>query len=187
MTRRELVAGLLLGLTGFALNWFKLPLFFNVDFLFGSIVTMFALLRFGLATALLASLIAASCTWLHWQHPWAVVLLTAETLTVGLLIRNKKFDLLVADGIYWFTVGPLLTFAFHSVVMGTAPLATLLLIFKTLRERPAEYAGGRITLSELLAPEQPRVASLAQKSSAADHAGTGTGTGLSVCLFLHQS
>lgn len=43
---RDLIIGLLFGLIGFGLNWLKLELFFNVDFLFGSIVTMVDLQRF---------------------------------------------------------------------------------------------------------------------------------------------
>ncbi|MDK9717667.1 MAG: PAS domain-containing protein [Trichlorobacter sp.] len=126
----DLLIGLLFGLAGFCLNWFKLELFFNVDFLFGSIVTMVALQRFGLISGVTASLIASLVTLFHWHHPWAVVLFTAEPVLVYLLIKRKRFSLLNADILYWFTGGLLLVWLFYHHLMGFAPLATLVIALK---------------------------------------------------------
>ena len=117
MSRRDLIAGLLLGLAGFAVNWFKLPLFFDVDFLFGSILSMYSLLRFGLGAGLLAAVVAASCTWLHWQHPWAILSFSVEALCVGLLLTRRRMGLMAGALLFWSTVGLLLVwFCYHHLL-----------------------------------------------------------------------
>ena len=130
MTRRELVAGLLLGTAGFAANYFNLSLFFNVDFLFGSVFSMFALLRYGPASGLLAALIAASCTWLQWHHPWAIVIFSAEALVAGVLLYRHRIELITAVVLFWFSVGLLLVWLFYHQVMGFSGGATLLISLK---------------------------------------------------------
>lgn len=130
MNRRELMAGVLLGSAGFLVNWFKLSLFFNVDFLFGSVFSMFALLRFGPATGLLAAVIAAGCTWLQWHHPWAIVIFGCEALCAGWLGNRKRMDLMIGDIIYWLSGGLVLVWLFYHQVMGFNAGATLLVALK---------------------------------------------------------
>ena len=130
MSRRDLIAGLLLGLVGFAVNCFKLPLFFDVDFLFGSVFSMFALLRFGMAAGLLSALIAASCTWLHWQHPWAFLIFSVEALCAGWLLTRRRLELMTGALIYWATVGLLLVWLCYHRQMGLALDSTLLVALK---------------------------------------------------------
>ena len=127
---RNLLIGAMFGLVGFGLNWFKLELFFNVDFLFGSIVTMVALQRYGALAGITAALIASSATVLHWHHSLAVVIFTAEAVVVYQLGKRKRFNLLTADILYWFTVGLLLVWLFYHQIMGFAPLATLVIALK---------------------------------------------------------
>ncbi|MCE1226290.1 MAG: hybrid sensor histidine kinase/response regulator, partial [Geobacteraceae bacterium] len=127
---RSLLLGLLFGLAGFCLNWFKLELFFGVDFLFGSIVTMVALQRFGLISGLTAALIASLATLFHWHHPWAILVFSAEAVLVYLLVNRRRFSLLNADMLFWFTGGLLLVWLFYHHLMGFAPLATLMIALK---------------------------------------------------------
>jgi PAS domain S-box-containing protein len=127
---RNLLIGILFGLIGFGLNWFKLELFFGVDFLFGSIVTMVALQRYGLLAGTSAALIATSATIFHWHHPWVMVIFTAEVLLVHQLNRRKHLNLLNADILYWFTAGLLLVWLFYHQIMGFSPLATLVIALK---------------------------------------------------------
>jgi signal transduction histidine kinase len=130
MNRRDLAAGILLGAAGFAVNWFKVPLFYNVDFLFGSIFSMFAMLRFGFGAGFIAAVIAALCTWFHWYHPWAIVILVCEALCAGWLMKRKRTQLLVGDIIYWFTGGLLLIWLFYHLIMGFSVGSTLLVALK---------------------------------------------------------
>lgn len=127
---RNLLIGLLFGLFGFGLNLLKLELFFNVDFLFGSIVTMVALQRYGATAGIMAALIASSATIMHWQHPWAIVIFTAEALMVAQLNRRRRFNLLTADLLYWCTVGLLLVWLFYYQAMGFAFQSALVIVLK---------------------------------------------------------
>jgi len=128
--RTELMAGFLLGIAGFALNGFNLSLFFNVDFLFGSVFSMFALLRFGPASGLLAALIASSCTWFQWHHPWAIVIFSGEAIWAGWLMYRKRIDLMTGVIVYWFSGGLLLVWFFYNGIMGFNTGATLLVALK---------------------------------------------------------
>ena len=50
-TQHRIAWGVLLGLLGFAGNWFKFELFFNVDFLFGSLFVALLCRRLGTGPA----------------------------------------------------------------------------------------------------------------------------------------
>ena len=127
---RSLLIGLIGGLLGLGLNLLKLELFFNVDFLFGSIISMLVLQCFGGLAGITAALIASTATLLHWHHPWAVLIFTAEALAVYLLSTRRRFSFLNADILYWFTAGLLLVWLSYHHVMGFAPQATLVIALK---------------------------------------------------------
>ncbi len=128
--KRALLAGCIFGILGFAANWCKLELFFNVDFLFGSIFVMLALLLYGAGAALIAGLIAASCTLLLWHHPWAVITFFCETLFVAWRLRRGSRNLIISDLCYWFCLGtPLVWFLYHDV-MGIPTQAAQLIMLK---------------------------------------------------------
>jgi len=126
----NLLIGLLFGSLGFGLNWLKLELFFNVDFLFGSILSMVALQRYGVLAGVTAALIASTATIFHWHQPWAVVIFTAEAAAVYQLGKRRRLNLLSADILYWFTGGLLLVWLFYHQIMGFAPLATVVIALK---------------------------------------------------------
>jgi len=130
MRRKELTAAVLLGLAGFAGNWFKVELFFDVDFLFGSFFTILALLRFGPAAGIIAAAIAGSCTYFLWNHPYAWIILTAEAVAVALLTRRGRRDVLIADIAYWLVGGSVLVWVFFHLALGLEAKPTALLIFK---------------------------------------------------------
>ena len=127
---RALMTGLVYGLAGFALNWFKVEIFFNVDFLFGSIVTMFALMRFGVVTGVTAAFVAAACTWFHWHHPWAIVIFTAEALCTAMFHRKRNWDAVVNNIAFWFSGGLLLVLSFYQLVMGFPFVTAILMALK---------------------------------------------------------
>lgn len=117
----RLLWGLLLGLLGFAGNWFKFELFFNVDFLFGSLFVMLALVRFGAVAGIIAGVIASSCTFLLWNHPWAIIIMTAEAVFVAWRLRAGKRDCLTADIIFWLGIGLPLAYKTIAERMGISP------------------------------------------------------------------
>lgn len=127
MNHRTLIAGLLFGGAGFLLNLLTLELFLEVRFLFGSVLVLYALLRYGLGTGLLAALIAAGATVLHWHNPWNILIWGAEALVAGLLWQRRRVELLPAVMLYWFTLGIALIWFFYHLVMGLPPQATLMI------------------------------------------------------------
>ncbi|GAM09358.1 blue-light-activated protein [Geobacter sp. OR-1] len=129
--KKQLLAGVLLGVAGFAGNWFRYPLFLNIDFLFGSFFVMSALLRYGIGAGVVASLLASSCTWLMWKHPYAIIIFTLETVIVGILnSKRKKADILFNDIVYWFCFGaPLVWLCYHNLLHDNHA-STILIICK---------------------------------------------------------
>jgi len=102
---------------GLAGNYFKYELFFNIQFIFGSVFAMLALQMLGLAPGILAAALISSITYLLWNHPYAIVIMTAEVITVGLLTRRKGLGLVLACALYWLCLGMPLAYHFHHGLM----------------------------------------------------------------------
>jgi len=111
-----LVAGLTLA--GIAGNFLRLQIFFSIEFLFGSVFSLLALQALGLARGVLVAALVSSVTYILWNHPYAILIMTCEVLFVGLLLRGRKIELVLADAIYWLVMGMPLVFFFYHVVMG---------------------------------------------------------------------
>ena len=109
--------GVALIAAGLAGNYFNLSLFLNIDFLFGSIFAMLALQFFGLGRGIVAAAIIASYTYLLWNHPYAIIIMTAEVAVVGWLMGRGKVGMVLADTIYWLVIGMPLAYFFFHVVM----------------------------------------------------------------------
>ncbi len=128
--KRALLSGCLFGILGLSANWFRLELFFNVDFLFGSVFVMLALLRYGAGAGLIAGLIAASSTLFLWHHPWAVVTFFCEALFVAWRLRRGSRNLIISDLCYWLFLGTPLIWLLYHYVMGVPSQPTELIMLK---------------------------------------------------------
>jgi signal transduction histidine kinase len=115
---------------GLAGNIFKLPLFFGVDWLFGSIATMLILYIFGLPWGILSAVIAGSATYMLWKHPYAWIVLVFEAVFVGVLLKRGHKNLPLLDGIFWTFIGCPLVYLFHSVFVGFDTTSTIHVMFK---------------------------------------------------------
>ncbi len=102
---------------GLAGNYFRFPIFLNIDFLFGSIFAMLVLQFFGLGRGILATVIIASYTYILWNHPYAIIIMTAEVAVVGWLTNRRKIGIVLADTLYWLIIGMPLAYLFYHVVM----------------------------------------------------------------------
>lgn len=127
---RRFLLALLLGAIGFAGNWFRFPLFFNVDLLFGSIFVMLALQFFGLLPGLLAAVVAGSATWLIWNHPYALIIFSCELLITGLLYQRWRGNLMLANTAYWLLIGMPLAALFYGLVMKLGSDGTTAIMLK---------------------------------------------------------
>ena len=122
-----LLALIALGLIG---NYFKYPNFLNIDFLFGSIFAMLALQILGLGSGIAVAAITAVVTYLLWNHPYAIVIMTAEVAAVGLLMRHKNVGLVLADAIYWLVIGMPLVYVFYHGIMDVPVSNTTIVMTK---------------------------------------------------------
>jgi len=123
---------LFLGLiaAGLAGNYFKYSIFLNIDFLFGSIFALLALQFLGLARGVAAACIIAGYTYVIWNHPYAVIIMTAEVLFVGWLMQRRKTGMVLADTLYWLLIGMPLVYLFYHLVMDVPPSNTYIVMTK---------------------------------------------------------
>ena len=122
---------LLFGTLGYLGNYCRLPLFFGVDFLFGSIFVLIATYFYGTTMGVMVSVVASSYTYFLWGQPYAAVLLILESLWVGIGLhyqekRQRSRNMVMLVLTYWLCLGtPLcfisyfffLKFGFSSVVL----------------------------------------------------------------------
>ncbi len=105
---------------GLAGNYFRFPLFLNIDILFGSIFAMLALQFFGLGRGVAAATLIAASTYFLWNHPWAAVIMSAEVAVVGVLMQRRQIGMVLADTLYWLFIGiPLVYFFYRFVMQGS--------------------------------------------------------------------
>ncbi|WP_415238954.1 ATP-binding protein [Seleniivibrio woodruffii] len=118
----------LLGLLGYFANLDKFELFFNVDFLFGGVFSVIAIKRYGLFGVISAA-IAAAGTYVHWNHPYAVIIFTAEALALARFYSERE-DIILIDVLYWLTGGLVLVFFFYSGIMGMSAASAAIVYLK---------------------------------------------------------
>ncbi|GEM_PF-932737 len=120
---------LLLTALGVAGNYFNVPLFFSVSFIFGSIAAFIALITLGLVPALIVSAVASSYTWILWGHPYAMIIFMAEILFVGLL-RDRIRVYAFSDFLFWAAIGIPGGFLFYLGIMGLGQDTVFLIALK---------------------------------------------------------
>ncbi|WP_228060420.1 MULTISPECIES: hybrid sensor histidine kinase/response regulator [unclassified Coleofasciculus] len=107
-----------------------MPLFFGVDFLFGSIAILIVVYFYGVVWGIIGAVIASSYTYLLWGHPYTIIILTCEALFVGWRLRRHSQNMVLLDGIYWLVIGIPLVGFFYGVILQVPPIATWLIVFK---------------------------------------------------------
>ena len=121
---------LILVVAGWVGNYVSLPLFFGVDFLFGSIAVLIAIRLYGLFLGTIVALVAGSYTCLLWHHPYALIIFTGEAIFIGLLLRRQSQNLLLLDGIYWLCIGMPLVWLFYGGAMHMNANSVWLILLK---------------------------------------------------------
>lgn len=111
-------------------NHFHLDLFFGVAVIFGSIAVLMSVRLHGIAIGTLVALLSGVYTYYLWGHPYAMMIFTAEALSVGILLRYGVKSLIIADTVYWLLLGTPLVWLFYSQVMGMANDLALLILLK---------------------------------------------------------
>lgn len=112
-------------------NVFSVPMFFGVDFLFGSVATMMIARRHGPLFGALAAFVVSLYTLQLWGHPYALVIFTLEGLFVGLFSRRSNSGSVIrADAVFWLVIGLPLIWWFYSQFLGLPALSVWLIMAK---------------------------------------------------------
>jgi len=72
--RNRLLLGFFLVCMGVAGNYFRFPLFFGVDFVFGSVATVVAIIKLGRLPGVIVAFGGGAVTIILWQHPYAMII-----------------------------------------------------------------------------------------------------------------
>lgn len=115
---------------GFSGNYLRLPLFFGLDFIFGSIATVMVIRLYGKGWGILAGFMVSSYTFILWNHPYAIIIFTCEAVFLAVFFSRTKYNLLLLDGIYWLLFGFPLIWIFYNQILMMDWLATILLMLK---------------------------------------------------------
>lgn len=126
----KIYACILFCLLGFIGNWCKLTLFFNVDFLFGSFFAMLAIMIIGGTWGTVVGIVAGTCTYFLWNHPWASIIFAAEALCVAGLHAKRKGNIIIYDMLFWLCLGIPMIYLFYHQLMGMQLPSTLVVMLK---------------------------------------------------------
>ena len=115
---------------GYAGNYFSFPFGFGVDFLFGSIAVLIVVKLYGIWWGTIASLIASSYTIALWQHPYALIIFTCETLFFAWRLRRGNQNLLIIDMVFWLSIGMPLVLLFYGGILQVGAITTSIILVK---------------------------------------------------------
>ncbi len=126
---------LLFATLGYLGNYFRLPLFSGVDFLFGSIFVLIATYFYGITMGVLVSAIASTYTCFLWGHPYAAFLLVLESLWLGIGLRyqekqERSRNIVLLALFYWLCLGAPLCFTFYFFILKFGFNSVVLVVLK---------------------------------------------------------
>ncbi|TVR05744.1 MAG: PAS domain S-box protein, partial [Phormidium sp. GEM2.Bin31] len=121
-----------LGLTlaSLAGNHFNIPLFFGIDFLFGSIATLLITYLFGVRWGTLAAVLTNLYTLILWGHPYGMILLNLEIIWVGIGLRRSSFNMIALTSLYWLIMGLPLGIIVYGFILQIPNQLIILVILK---------------------------------------------------------
>ena len=119
-----------LSIIGLAANHYNLPLFFGVNFIFGSVAVLIAVHTLGTTAAVIIALITGAYTFWLWGHAYALIIFVVEALVVGVLYRRKIPSLILSDATFWIALGIPMIWLFYSGIMKLPDNSALLIMLK---------------------------------------------------------
>ncbi len=125
-----IVKMLLFSCAGFALNLLKVELFFKVELVFGGIISIIAICALGPLPGVVSSCIISGATFILWNHPYAIIISTAEAAFIVFFIARKNRSIILVDLAYWFSIGMPLVFLFYRYPLAMDADAAYLIMFK---------------------------------------------------------
>lgn len=126
------VAGwtLFLGILGYLTNQWGIQIPFGITFIFGGIFTGLAIIMLSPQAAIVSTIIASIYTYFLWNHPYALIVLTVESLVVSILYRRTKISVTIIDLFFWTILGiPIVVNVYH-LQLGVPVFDALLMALK---------------------------------------------------------
>jgi len=111
-------------------NTAKLPLFYGIDFIFGSIAVMYAAMAFGRLSCVIVAIIASAYTYYLWGHPYAIIIFTLEAIWFSTFWSQGKKNTVLIDTGYWLVIGIPLVLVFYVWFIGLSPEAAGIIAVK---------------------------------------------------------
>ncbi|MEP0880998.1 ATP-binding protein [Trichocoleus sp. ST-U3] len=115
---------------GYLGNYFRWSLFFDIDFLFGSIAVWIIVFLYGTGWGTFAGFISGICTYFIWHHPYTVITFTAEAFFVSLLFHRLRQNIVLLDGIFWLFIGMPLIWLFYAIILHVDTTQALIILLK---------------------------------------------------------
>ena len=124
---RLLLLTLLFSIVAVALNHLRLPLFFGIEFLFGAVIAVLAIVLLGARAAVVVGASAAAVTYFAWGHPYAWLVFSLEIAWLSYRwTQNRNVNLVLQDLIFWLFVGlPLIVFSYAYIIGSSWQTAAL--------------------------------------------------------------
>lgn len=130
LRHRAILALLLLLALCYVGNLTRWTLFFDIDFIFGSIAVWVVVSLYGVGWGAVAGLISGLCTYVIWHHPYTVITFTCEALFVGWLFHRTRQNLVLLDSIFWLLIGMPMIWLFYGVILQVDPAQTHIILLK---------------------------------------------------------
>ncbi|MBF2055729.1 MAG: response regulator [Cyanobacterium sp. T60_A2020_053] len=113
-------------------NYFKLPLFFGLDFLFGSIFVWVITYYYGQFWGALGGFIASTYTYFLWGHPYAIFTFSCEIIIVNYFWYKNNKNLVLLNILYWLLVGIPLIVISYGFILSVSPTELKLIALKQM-------------------------------------------------------
>jgi diguanylate cyclase (GGDEF)-like protein/PAS domain S-box-containing protein len=136
----------LLAVFGLLGNYFSLPLFFGVNFIFGSIPVLLVIYLFGARWGVFVALLVNSYTLVLWGHPFAIIVYTLEAVFIGLIWRHYSQRFLLLEGIFWLFLGLPIFWILHLIFIPLDTTQMSLLLLKYLLNGIANASIARLIM-----------------------------------------
>ncbi len=121
---------LFLGLTLLG-NYLSLSVGFSVDFIFGSVFGLLAVVILGPVTGTVISVLGALYTLELWNHPYGMVIFGLEAAWLGIArARAPVISIVITDALYWVVLGVPLILLFYRGWMGMETTSVSLIMMK---------------------------------------------------------
>ncbi|MEA5469582.1 response regulator [Spirulina sp. 06S082] len=130
LTKKDAIALFFLILLGGLGNYFKFPLLFGVDFLFGSIAVWLTLFLYGVGWGTVVALVINTYTIPLWGHPYGLVTFTLEAAIVGFYWQRSKRNIVAIDILFWLFLGYPLNYLFYQKILHLPFISAFLIILK---------------------------------------------------------